>query len=69
MSTNQTILFDMYSNISYNFISQSIQVVHCMDPKKKGMVTAIWKREFHPKSVRLDHDQPEQFVRCQVSSC
>ena len=40
-----------------------------MDPKRKGMLTAIWKREFHPKSIRLDHDRPEQFVRCQVGSC
>ena len=54
---------------SYHFISQATLVVRCMDPKRKGMVKLIWKREFHPKSIRLDHDRPEQFVMCQVSSC
>jgi len=46
---------------------QNVQAVHSVKPKRKAMVTAIWKREFNTKSVRLEHNKPDKFVRCQVS--
>ncbi|PSN55912.1 hypothetical protein C0J52_00473 [Blattella germanica] len=36
-----------------------------MKPRRRAMVNAIWKREFSPKSILLDYNKPEQFVRCQ----
>ena len=46
---------------------QNVKSPYSMKPRRKAMVTAIWKREFSPKSIRLDHSKPEEFVRCQVS--
>ncbi|XP_021942452.1 protein rolling stone-like isoform X3 [Zootermopsis nevadensis] len=32
------------------------------------MVTAMWKRELHLKSITLEHNKPDEFVRCQWQS-
>ncbi|KAJ4450550.1 hypothetical protein ANN_01977, partial [Periplaneta americana] len=45
-----------------------LQDARPMKSSTRAMLTALWKREFHLKAARLDHGEPEHFVRCQWQS-